>query len=160
MSDIDSDDEYPNWDWFRQQGKGKPEEKKSIPPAPETKTVPETLTGKTIKPGNSIPKQTVIHEKKVENQDDQNNKKSSGSRHKLSTSYSEPEQKSNTKEFTEVEIKQIKLLEELADIKLKVKRAKNNRDIMRQIYQERDNCDSHNNERLPSFAYLRDLYVR
>ena len=167
MSDIDSDDECPNWDWFRQQGqgKGKPEEKKSIPPAPDTKTVPETLTEKTIKTGNPIPKQTVIPKKKVElrtKQDDQNkeNKKSSGSRHKLSTSYSEPEQKSNTREFTEVEIKQIKLLEELADIKLKVKRAKNNREILRQIYQERDNCDSHNNERLPSFAYLRDLYVR
>ena len=121
------------------------------------------LTGKTIKTGNPIPKQTVIPKKKVENQDDQNKektKKSSGSRHKLSTSYSEPEQKFNTREFTEVEIKQIKLLEELADIKLKVKRAKNNRDIMRQIYQERNNCDSHNNERLPNFAYLRDLYVR
>ena len=167
MSDIDSDDECPNWDWFRQQGQGKPEEKKSIPPAPVTKIAPERFRGKTIKTGNPIPKQTVRPKKNVElrtNQDDNikvKTKKSSGSRHKLSSSYPEPEQTSNIREFTEVEIKQIKLLEELADIKVKVERAKNNREILRQIYEERNNCDSHNNnERHPSFGYLRDLYVR
>ena len=166
MSDIDSDDECPNWDWFRQQGKGKSEEKKSIPQDPVTKIVPESYTGETTKTGTPIPKQTVRPKEKVDlrtKQDDQNKvktKKSSGSRHKLSTSYTGPEQTSNTRESTDVEIKQIKLLEELADIKLKVKRAKNNREIMRQIYQERNNCDSHDNERYPSFAYLRELYVR
>ena len=53
----------------------------------------------------------------------------------------------------------IKLTEELKDIKLKVERAKNNREQLKKIYEDRIKSDPHKDKRHLSFEDLRREYV-
>ena len=141
MSDFDSEDECP-WDWLRQQ-----------------------IASESSKTEDPIPKQIVRPEKNVDlrrNHEDKNivnTKKYSGSKPKLSSSITLAEHTPATRDLTEEEIKKIKLSEELKEIKVKLERAKANREKLKQIYEERNKSDPHKNKRHLSFNDLRREYV-
>ena len=147
MSDSEEDG---LWDWLLTQKS----EKKSIQPVPK---IPLEGTAET-----PIQKPTVRSERNVKlrrNPGDVITKKYPRSRSKLSTSDAKPQHASNTRELTEEEIKQINLSEELKEIKMKVERAKSNREQLRQIYEERMKSDPHKDKRHLSFDELRGEYV-
>ena len=146
MSDIDSDEDGL-WDWLKHQS-----EKKSIQPVPTI--APESSRGNTAETPIQRSQKNVMLRKPIIT------KKYSGSKSKLSTSETKPQHSPNTREPTEEERKKIILSEMLKDIKLKVERAKSNREQLKQIYEDRIKSDPHKKKRHLSFDDLREEYVK
>lgn len=146
MSDIDSENEYI-WDLLGQQN--------FIQPDP--KIASEGFSGNNIKTDAVTRIPTLKSNKNVKS--NFITKKYSGSKPKLSPSDAKSQHTSTTRELSEEEMKGIKLTEELKDIKLKVERAKSNREQLKKIYEDRIKSDPHKDKRHLSFEDLRREYV-